>query len=200
MQRAGAWSLTHDERDQGFIGSNWLDIFLRRRMLTFSRIREVATTAKDYAAAVTAMKSAPLSAPSYFVLAGVQPGEGVLLTRGRDAGDVDAYELQPDAGRWYLVETNYDHWASPGHGDDRRHPAERALEAMTRAQVSPAGVMQVLSDQTCNATRGERNVLNADTVYTAVMQPGQQGLQVVLRTTPRAECGGSVPVVEASLA
>ena len=66
---------------------------------------------------------------------------------------------------------------------------------MTRSALSPTALLQVLSNQTCNASRGERNVLNSQTVYTAVMQPGQKGIQVVLRTTPRAECG-SVPLVE----
>jgi len=195
VQRTGAWSLTHDERDQGSIGLNWFDVFVRHRVLTFSRIRLIAQEATTYDAAVQAVKGAALSAASYFVLAGVRSGEGVLLTRGRDVGDVDVLKLQPSAGRWYLLETNYDHWKpppdSPTSGDDRRDPGEAALARMGQKNVSADGLLTVLSDQTCNRSRGERNILNAHTVYTAVMLPAQRGLRVVLRTTPRAECGSS---------
>ena len=44
--RHGAWALTHDERDVGPATSNWLDLFIRRRTLTFAFIRQLASTAR----------------------------------------------------------------------------------------------------------------------------------------------------------
>lgn len=87
-------------------------------------------------------------------------------------------------------ETNYDHWKPPGVTDDRRHPAERALERLgPEAAGAWRGLETVLSDTHCNHTAGERPVLNQHTVYTALMQPSAtnaaDALKVVLRSTPR---------------
>lgn len=193
--RPGAWSLSHDERDQGPIGENWADLFLRRRVATFSQIRLAADGAATYADAVARFRAIALAAPSYFILAGARPGEGALLTRGRDAAGSDLEVLNATSGRWYVLETNYDHWAPPGAHDDRRHPAEAALAAVGAAAVSVPTMLGVLSDTRCNATAGERSVLNSMTTYTAVMSPGASGgtgrMRVVLRTTDggaRAKC------------
>jgi hypothetical protein len=184
----GGWSLSHDERDQGFIGTNWVDMLLRRRVATFSRIRLLAESVTSYDALVASLRSSKLDAPSYFVVAGAQPGEGAIVTRGRDSTDVDVFPLNASAGRWYVVETNYDHWVSPAHGDDRRHPAERALGEIGPSQIDPTTLMSVLSDTRCNTTEGQRSVLNSDTVYTSVMQPSSGKATTVMRTDDVPGC------------
>ena len=62
--------------------------------------------------------------------------------------------------RWYLVETNYDHWKEPPAHDDRRHPAIKALEAIGIAKITPETLYQALST---------KPVLNEDTTYTTIM-------------------------------
>lgn len=182
----GAWSLSHDERDQGFVGDNWVDMFLRRRVATFSRIRLLAESAATYDAALEALRAEKLDAPSYFIVAGSKAGEGAIVTRGREPKEVEPkneiYPLDSGAGRWFVVETNYDHWAAPGKADNRRAPAERALAALGSAAVTPASLLGVLSDTACNASAGERSVLNSETVYTAVMSPADGNVTTVLRT------------------
>lgn len=202
--RVGAWSLSQDERDQGPITSDWFDLFLRRRMLTFSAIRTIAQTAATYEEALAALKAAPLNAPSYFVLAGAAAGEGAVVTRDRDpapskgdaggkgAGGADVWPIDAGAGRWYVLETNYDHWGPTSVHDDRRAAGERAVERLGREDVAtPRGILSVLSDRRCNNSAGERAVLNSHTAYSAVMVPAARdaatSIQVLLREPARSE-------------
>ncbi|EDQ85515.1 uncharacterized protein MONBRDRAFT_11809 [Monosiga brevicollis MX1] len=63
--------------------------------------------------------------------------------------------------RWYLVETNYDHWDSVPADDDRRHPAENMLNAFS------------MTNMTLSALDGIMNtfpVLHRDTTYTTMMR------------------------------
>ena len=193
--RPKGWALSHDERDVGVVLSNWVDLVLKRRILTFSLIRQLAQTVPTFDAAVARAANAPLSAASYFVLSGTQPGEGALITRGRAGrpeAKADIVRLDADArgnhsARWYLLETNYDHDKPPAARDDRRDVATRALARHGQpvtGSAALADVLDVLSDNGhCNRTRGERPVLNAHTVYTAVVSAAhRESLQVVLRS------------------
>ena len=118
----------------------------------------------------------------------------VRSARGRAGEPVarsDVYRLDAAAGRWYLLETNYDHDKPvPDPHDDRRAVATRALARVGRlGAASVDGLLALLSDNAhCNSTAGERPVLNPSTVYTAVMSaampPGS--LRVVLRDPPAA--------------
>ena len=63
--------------------------------------------------------------------------------------------------RWFLVETNYDHWTTPPPSDDRRHPAEKALTKLTQEKLAPQSLFKVMS---------VHPVLNNRTVYTTIMQ------------------------------
>jgi len=183
---AGGWSLSHDERDQGPISMNLVNVFLRQRMITFSRFRDVATKSATFSEAFAQLSSVPLDAPSYIILAGSSPGEGAIITRDRDkADDVQRLlKIYPKAEHpsWYLLETNYDHWKAPGAHDRRRDVANHALASVGRETAGTAnGLLTVLSDRECNATAGQRPVLNADTAYTAIMVPQTNTFRVVTR-------------------
>lgn len=191
--RHGAWGLSHDERDLGALTEDWVDVFLRRRVLTFSFIRQLAQTAPTFATAVKTASSTDLSAASYFVLSGTAPGEGALITRDRDAhaaGATDVYRLDAAAGRWYLLETNYDHSKPTSPTDDRRAVAQRAFARAGRARAASVdGLVAILSDNAhCNTTAGERPVLNSHTVYTAAFSAAVPGsLQVIVRDPPSVD-------------
>ena len=198
--------------------TDWLDLLLRRRVLTFSFIRQLATEEATFEGAVARAAATPLAAASYIVLGGAKPGEGALITRGRDgsrnatahhqpmsggggghegadaaaSSPADVMRLDAAAGRWYLLETNYDHDKPPDAHDDRRAVATRALARHGRpadARRAQTALLAVLSDNGhCNATRGERPVLNARTVYTAaVVAARPEGLSVVLRDPPAVD-------------
>ena len=69
--------------------------------------------------------------------------------------------------RWFLVETNYDHWTTPPPGDDRRDPAIKALNKLGQGGVNPSSLFQVLSIHP---------TLNNKTVYTTIMAAGKPDL------------------------
>ena len=199
--KPGGWALTHDERDQGFIGEDWLNVLLKRRILTFALIRSLAQTAATFDDAVEALSSTPLDAPSYFVVSGIKAGEGALITRSRDPASNNAstpvvYRLDASKGRWYLLETNYDHDGPVDPHDDRRDVGQRSMARLGRAKAASIdGLLTVLGDNGhCNSTRGERPVLNSHTVYTAAFaasDEGERAMRVILREP--AVVDGCVP-------
>ena len=119
--KPGAFSLSHDQRDDGPLVANFFDLFIRRRLNTFSAIRKLAETATSYRDALDALVAAKLDAASYMVIAGTQPGEGALITRDRDRpadiltlsdddqeeedDDDDEEEEERHSTRWFLLET-----------------------------------------------------------------------------------------------
>ena len=82
------------------------------------------------------------------------------MTRERNVA-VDTWTLDTTNGsdRWFLVETNYDHWTPPPSSDDRRDPAIAHMNATNRNNFTDQTMFKVLS-QFPN--------LNSATTYTAV--------------------------------
>lgn len=182
--RYGAFSLSHDERDSGSIVENILDMLVRGRKLTFSRIREAMETQETFEGAVQFFSEVELSAPSYFILGGVQAGEGAVITRERDRA-VDVWRLDSGAGTWYVLETNYDRSGKVKPGDDRRAVLHRELDARGANGFNATSMWQVLSSRAANVTAGERNPLNELTIYSTVMQAGRPGTSGAFETLLR---------------
>jgi len=129
--------------------ANWLGFFTR----------EVMENATNYAEAKALLESKELLAPVYFILGGTQRNEATIITRNRmDLADVWALESN---NKWYMLETNYDHWEKPLFFDDRRTPGNICMKQLGQENISLKGLFNVLST---------RPVLNKLTVYTALMQ------------------------------
>ncbi|KAJ7327226.1 hypothetical protein JRQ81_016985 [Phrynocephalus forsythii] len=125
----------------------------------FLKNGQVLSEAEDFEAAVLLLSKTPIIADVYYIVGGVTPKEGVVITRRR-SGPVDIWPLDPLSGGWYRVETNYDHWTTPPPFDDRRTPAIKALNATGQEKINLDSLYKVLSVQP---------VLNKDTIYTTVM-------------------------------
>lgn len=177
--RKGAWSLSQNTRIVADERRN-RTLFLHRTLLAAEGgarsfgilVRELMDAGVGYDDMVARLSGTPLAAPQYFIVAGAGAGQGAVITRDR-AGAVRPWALDPAAGRWSLVETNYDHWEPPPPGDDRRDPAAAAIAAGGRAAVSADAVLRVLSTPP---------VLNNATVisWTAVPATGEH--QTIVRT------------------
>merc|ERR1712228_853798 len=100
---------------------------------------------------------------------GTKSGQGAVVTCDRDKV-ADVWRLDADAGRWYVLETNYDHYLPPGHNDDRRHPLQRFLNATGRDKISTSTMWDAISLSKANKSAGERAPLNGETIYSTVMQ------------------------------
>ena len=72
-------------------------------------IRDALASTATFADAKTTLSNHPLIAQVYLTISGAAPGEGCVITRNMSAAD-DVWCLDAANGRWYVLETNYDHW------------------------------------------------------------------------------------------
>lgn len=160
-QKPHGYTVTLDERDQGDWWMNALEaIVAGTHGIAALHIRDaVASKDMDFESAVIFLADKPLVAPSYLIIGGTKPREGLVITRDRIAA-LDLWRLNAEHGRWYLVETNYDHWVPPPSDDDRRDPAIKVMNETTRAGLNPTSLFKVMSTPP---------VLNDGTTYTVIM-------------------------------
>ncbi|XP_070568770.1 N-acylethanolamine-hydrolyzing acid amidase-like [Ptychodera flava] len=162
--RPKSFSISADERDQGKIWQNLLEMI--NALLTGEAyfvsflVRETLTKTDNFEDAVKMLSTPQIIAPVYFIIGGVSPGEGAVVTRDRlQARDV--WRLDVKNGRWFLVETNYDHWVPPPKDDDRRDPANKAMNSIGQAAINAT----MMYDKVLSV----KPVLQSDSVYTTLM-------------------------------
>jgi len=110
--------------------------------------------------AVSHLANSPIPAPIYIIIAsGQELGKGAVITRDR-SGAADIWELNVAKGRWFEVETNFDHWEPDKDG--RRTTAEQVMNKIGQRDISLDGIFRVLSTP---------NVLNQKTTYSTLMDP-----------------------------
>lgn len=140
--------------------------------------------------AQSALQTYLICADAFIVLAGNESGEGVIITRNLTHSrlvpciiDLMAleYPLWIEDNGWYLVQPNSEWWLPPPSGDDRLALASGVLDSLGAllpiqrgtyvvGQLEGAtfyGLWKTLSTPGNSTTRG---VLNADTVYTTLME------------------------------
>ncbi|CAF96894.1 unnamed protein product [Tetraodon nigroviridis] len=138
---------------------NAVSALLLRRSPVSWLTRETLEEAQDFQDAVMRLSKIPIITGVYYVVGGVRPGEGAVITRDR-TGPVDIWPLEPINGGWFRVETNYDHWLPPPARDHRREAASLALNATGQEGINLKTLYQVLSLVP---------VCNKITVYTTTM-------------------------------
>ncbi|XP_047671603.1 acid ceramidase [Tachysurus fulvidraco] len=172
-----SFTLTMNERfslDGGYIGIlEWI-LGKRDGMWMSFLTRSVLENATSYAQAQKLLSDTKLLAPAYFILGGNQTGEASIITRSR-THNLNPLELDIKQGRWYVLETNYDHWKTPLFLDDRRTPAMKCMNQTTQANISVQTVYDVLST---------KPVLNKLTTYTTLMQVSKGKLESFIRVCP----------------
>lgn len=176
--KAGAFSVTIDTR---FYPNGIWEIFYevvaaleeKNSSLVAFLTREVLQNENDFNAALEQLANDDLIADVYYIMAGTQPTEGVVISRNRtDAADV--WQLAPP-GRWFEVETNYDHWKPPPWFDDRYTPAVIAMNAMGAQNATLQGMYQVMST---------KPVLNLQTIHTMLACPADGTYESYIRWCP----------------
>ncbi|KAG9259665.1 acid ceramidase [Astyanax mexicanus] len=175
--RPHMFTLTMNERfslDGGYIGIlEWI-LGKRDGMWMSFLTRSVLENATSYAEAKKLLSDTKLLAPAYFILGGNQTGEGCIITRSR-THSINPLELDPKKGRWYVLETNYDHWKEALFLDDRRTPAMKCMNQTTQTSISFKTVYDVLST---------KPVLNKLTTYTTLMDVSKGKLESFIRDCP----------------
>jgi len=123
-------------------------------------LRDTLTTATSYQDAITQLSSHYLISDVYYIVGGVSTG--AVISRNRTIA-ADVWSLNPAAGRWFEVQTNYDHWNQPPWFDNRRDPAI--------AHVKALGQNNINSNNLFTKILGAKPTLNLQTTYSIVAIP-----------------------------
>ena len=160
-QKPHTYTISVDERDQGFWWMNVLEALIAgTHGISTLHVRDaLADKDMDFNAVVDFLAEKPFIAPCYVIVGGMKSNEGAVITRDRVSAR-DVWRLDIDSGKWFLVETNYDHWKPPPDDDDRRDPAIKAMKEMSRAGLNATSLFKVMSTPP---------VLNSGTTFTVVM-------------------------------
>jgi len=163
--KPGAFSITVNTR---FSPNGIFDIFYeviaaiteRNASLVSFMNRDIFQYQPDFKSALYNLANDLLVTHVYLIIAGTKAGEGVVLSRNPvNASDIWTLDYP---NRWYLVQTNYDHWVQPPWYDDRLHPANNGMDNMSVRNMTLDGMLQVLST---------KPVLNLQTTYSILSCP-----------------------------
>jgi len=128
--------------------------------------RNVMTYENDFKAALQNLANGTLIADVYYILAGTKRGEGVVISRNRQNA-ADIWMIDTSVGRWFEVETNYDHWVQAPWFDNRVDPANAAMNAIGQKNVTLDNMMKVLSTKPVFNIQTTYSILScpADSIY-----------------------------------
>ena len=157
-QRPHVFTVSLDQRNQGAWWENLLEAVLDRHShFAALLIRDTLEEGADFKSSLSKLAYSPLIAPCYIIVAGTLPNEAAVITRDRISA-VDIWSMDND--KWYLLETNYDHWVPPPASDDRRDPGIAAMNKVGEKNISLSTLYDILSTPP---------VLNKGTIYTTLM-------------------------------
>ncbi|XP_055495860.1 N-acylethanolamine-hydrolyzing acid amidase-like [Leucoraja erinacea] len=158
-QKANKFAITGNDRAQYHWWNIAIAVLLKHYPSPSWLIRDTLAQAADFQEALEMLAYTPITSNVYFILSGVKPDEGTIITRNIK-GPANIWPLMSSKGEWYRVQTNYDHWKAPPPWDDRRTPTIHALENTTQKNISLDTMFKILST---------RPMLNRITVYTTLM-------------------------------
>ncbi|KAF4696772.1 hypothetical protein FOZ60_015673 [Perkinsus olseni] len=129
----------------------------------------------------------PLSCPIYFAVVGAGHFKAAVMARDEDGLAVyangtkteplflDSQGDEAGANKWYLVQTNYDHWEEDPPDDPRRTIAENCIKDNGRTYDVTSTTDVVLR---CIF---KDNVTTTETVYTTIMNPADSQFTTFVR-------------------
>jgi len=137
--KKGVFSASIDARDKGGkIFGNLLQALLHKSLTPSQHLRMTLQSedSSTFDTAVKMLSTGHLIDQNYFIVGGVQKGEGAVIARGRNKA-VDVWRMNETS--WYRLETNYDHWNPVPKADDRRHPGMKNMDTMGQTGIGASG-------------------------------------------------------------
>ena len=131
-QVANGYTLSADQRFNGSLEEN-LEAMHENNLPVTWMMRNVLTNVTGYKSAVQQLSSTPIQAPIYIIVGGVNSGEGIVITRNQ-TGAVDLWDISQSEYKWYVVETNFDHWLPAG--DQRRATAVQQMNSIGQNNIN----------------------------------------------------------------
>jgi hypothetical protein len=167
------FSVSADQRHEGSKWDNVVEaLFVKNATAAAWLMRRTLDSTADFAGALDILSNHPIVAPIYMILGGVsgKNNEAAVITRDRNSA-ANVWRLDAAAGRWFEVETNWDHWKKAG--DDRRKTANDGMAKIGRDKMSLPAMFDVLSTPP---------VMNSHTTYTALMSAATDTYSTEVRT------------------
>ena len=160
-QKPNSFTISLDERDQGDWHGNVIEAQkLGTRGFVSFKIRDLLEDdLSDFEKVVNTIAKTQFIAPFYAIVGGVSGDEGAIITHNRTTG-IDVWRLNSTENRWFILETNYDHWTPPPKSDDRRDPANEMMNDTGLSNISSDSIFKILSTPP---------VLNNGTIFTVLM-------------------------------
>ena len=160
-QKPNSFTISLNERNYGDWHSNVMEATKTgtHGIISFLIRDIVADPNSDFEKAVKMLSSTQIIAPCYIIVGGLSGDEGAVITQNRTMG-IDVWRLNAEEGRWFLVETNYDHWEPAPSRDDRRDAAINSLKTTGQASLNKDSLFKTLSTP---------RVLNNRAIYTTIM-------------------------------
>jgi acid ceramidase len=168
--KKGAFTITVDTRfddnyDQYLF--DWLENLDDTAHFLSFLTRDTMEQEPDFDHAIARFNSTLMVGPSYVIVGGVSPGEGMVITNAPNTTTAfNQWPLSEGEPRnstetpWYLLQTNYDNWVQPPFFDDRRNPALDCMNQLGPDKISKETLYNVLH------AHPSRNKL---TTYTSLM-------------------------------
>ena len=166
------FSLSANDRSSGTLLENILELLLNKQAKFVGLVMRSLLESDNigYTDALKELQTVELIAPCYIILGGVKPGEGAVISRGREA-QVNTRFIDTNDNVWYVIETNFDWWNPPG--DNRRQAAVKALDSVGRGNMTSDRLYGVLSSPL---------VCNNETTFTAIMSAAEpEAFSVAIR-------------------
>jgi len=184
--KKGAFSLTIDSRfDDSF--EKFLIKWLTNKsdtanFLTFMT-RQAFETQNSYTDALNYLTTKNMVGPSFIIVGGQAAGEGAVITNAPNrTKSLDVWPISqglPKDKPFYVLETNYDHWANPPFFDNRRAPAEDCMNKLGQAGVTKEALYNVLH------AYPNRNRL---TTYTTLLNVKEGSMETSLQYCLEKDC------------
>jgi len=175
--RPGAFSITINTR---FYPEGFYEIFYEiiaamieknANLVTFLS-RDVVENIDNFDDAVEKLSTQNLIADAYYIVAGIKPNEGAVLTRNRENA-TDIWKLSNN--EWFLLQTNYDHWTSAPWFDNRIEPGVNGMNDIGQKSITLDAMFKVLTI---------KPIFNLMTTYTILACPADGSYTSVTRWCP----------------
>ena len=118
-------------------------------------VRDILEGDYTYYQAAEILQKIELVSPIYYIIAGTEYNQGLLITRNRYYEEKPLYLNSTS----YLIQTNHDHWEKPYYFDDRITPA---IRFMNKYKHTYDNMLKFLST---------KPILNILTIYSSIMIP-----------------------------
>ena len=122
--KPGAFSINVDTRYTRNFGESLISVIKNNAIPVCWLLRKVFEEESTYAGAVQRLRNEKIAAPVYYIIAGLNPNEGMVIERAIN-GTHAYYELSDET--WFLVQTNYDRDHAEPVYDQRRIPMEKRV-------------------------------------------------------------------------